>query len=129
MPKLVLAGVLFLHGVSDNGFCDLIVDVIAPILRMRVKTLRLATFGITPVENASAPGKSSTTDTERDRSEHHFSLERWAYKCYAPSQPELSILKITLALHTQLEWHSHPMPGAAYIVAGELTLERKRDGK
>jgi quercetin dioxygenase-like cupin family protein len=28
-----------------------------------------------------------------------------------------------------MEWHSHPMPSAAYIVAGELTLERKRDGK
>ena len=39
------------------------------------------------------------------------------------------MLKITLAPHTELEWHSHPMPSAAYIVAGELTLERKRDGK
>jgi hypothetical protein len=26
---------------------------------------------------------------------------------------------------TELEWHSHPIPSAAYIVAGELTLERK----
>ena len=39
------------------------------------------------------------------------------------------MLKITLAPHTQLEWHSHSMPSAAYIVDGELTLERKRDGK
>ena len=31
--------------------------------------------------------------------------------------------------HTELEWHSHPMPSAAYIVGGELTLERKKDGK
>jgi quercetin dioxygenase-like cupin family protein len=37
--------------------------------------------------------------------------------------------KIALAPHTQLEWHSHPMPSAAYIVAGELTIERKKDGK
>src|SRR5215469_6209058 len=50
-------------------------------------------------------------------------------KSYPPGQPELSILKITLALHTQLEWHSHPMPSGAYIVAGELTFERKRHGK
>jgi quercetin dioxygenase-like cupin family protein len=51
------------------------------------------------------------------------------YKSYPPGQPELSILKITIAPHTQLEWHSHPMPNAAYIVSGELTLERKKDGK
>ena len=51
------------------------------------------------------------------------------YKSYPAGQPELSILKITLAPHTELEWHSHPMPNAAYIVCGELTLERKKDGK
>lgn len=51
------------------------------------------------------------------------------YKSYPPGQPELSMLKITLAPHTQLEWHSHPMPSAAYIVSGELTLERQKDGK
>ena len=50
-------------------------------------------------------------------------------KSYPPGQPELSILKIILAPHAQLEWHSHPMPSAAYIVSGELTLERQKDGK
>jgi hypothetical protein len=33
------------------------------------------------------------------------------------------------AAHTELEWHSHPIPNAAYIVSGEPTLERKKDGK
>ena len=51
------------------------------------------------------------------------------YKSYPPGAPELSILKITLPPHSKLEWHSHPIPSAAYIVAGELTLERKTDGK
>jgi quercetin dioxygenase-like cupin family protein len=51
------------------------------------------------------------------------------YKSYPPGQPELSVLKITLQPHTKLEWHSHPIPSAAYIVAGELTVERKEDGK
>jgi quercetin dioxygenase-like cupin family protein len=51
------------------------------------------------------------------------------YKSYLPGQPELSILKITLPPHAQLQWHSHPMPSAAYIVSGELTIERKKDGK
>jgi quercetin dioxygenase-like cupin family protein len=38
-------------------------------------------------------------------------------------------MRITLAPHTELEWHSHPIPSAAYVVAGELTVERKKDGK
>jgi quercetin dioxygenase-like cupin family protein len=51
------------------------------------------------------------------------------YQSYPSGHPEPSVLKITLAPHTQLEWHCHPTPSAAYIVAGELTLERKKDGK
>jgi quercetin dioxygenase-like cupin family protein len=51
------------------------------------------------------------------------------YKSYPRGRPELSVLKITLQPHTKLEWHSHPIPSAAYIVAGELTLEREKDGQ
>lgn len=51
------------------------------------------------------------------------------YASYPSGQPELSVLKITVPPHTILEWHTHSMPSAAYIVAGELTLERKRDGR
>jgi quercetin dioxygenase-like cupin family protein len=51
------------------------------------------------------------------------------YKSYPSGRPELSILKITVPPHTKLEWHSHPMPSAAYLVSGELRLERKKDGK
>jgi len=129
MPKLVLAGVLLLHGIIDNVFCDLIVDVIAPISRRSVETLRLITFGIRPVEKASAPEDHQPLIQKGILLSTSSSWDGEPYKCYPPSQPELSILKITLAPHTQLERHSHPMPSAAYIVAGELTLERKRDGK
>ena len=51
------------------------------------------------------------------------------YKSYPSGQPVLSILKITVPPHTKLEWHGHPMPSAAYLVSGELTLERKKDGE
>jgi quercetin dioxygenase-like cupin family protein len=51
------------------------------------------------------------------------------YKSYSAGKPELTILKIIIAPHTKLEWHSHPIPNAAYILSGELTLKRKRDGK
>src|SRR5215469_1236973 len=129
MPKVLVVDVLLLHGVTDNGFCDLIVDVIALISRRSVETLRLVTFGITPVEKASAPGNHQPLIQKEILLSTSSSWDGEPYKCYPLIQPELSILKITLAPHTQLKWHSHPMPSAAYNVAGELTLERKRDGK
>jgi quercetin dioxygenase-like cupin family protein len=30
---------------------------------------------------------------------------------------------------TTLAWHEHPMPNAAYMLSGELTVEKKSDGK
>src|SRR5262249_11270724 len=46
------------------------------------------------------------------------------YKSYSSGQPLLSILRITVPPHTKLEWHGHPMPSAAYLVSGELTVEQ-----
>ena len=50
------------------------------------------------------------------------------YKNYPPGDPELSILRITIPPHTRLAWHEHPMPNAAYILSGTLTIEKKDDG-
>jgi quercetin dioxygenase-like cupin family protein len=49
------------------------------------------------------------------------------YKAYPTGQPQLTILKYTIAPHTTMKWHSHPVPNAGYILSGELTVE-KQDG-
>ena len=49
------------------------------------------------------------------------------YTRYPDGPPQLSVLRISIAPHTALEWHFHPMPNAGYVLSGELTLE-KRDG-
>src|SRR6516225_1479570 len=51
------------------------------------------------------------------------------YKSYPSGQPVLSMLRITVPPHSKLEWHGRPTPSAAYLLSGELTLERKKDGK
>jgi quercetin dioxygenase-like cupin family protein len=50
------------------------------------------------------------------------------YNAYPAGQPEITVMKISIAPHTALEWHTHPMPSAAYVLSGDLTVE-KRDGK
>jgi quercetin dioxygenase-like cupin family protein len=47
------------------------------------------------------------------------------YVSYPSGRPQITILKITIAPHTTMKWHSHPLPNAGYILSGELTIERE----
>jgi quercetin dioxygenase-like cupin family protein len=47
------------------------------------------------------------------------------YKAYPTGQPQLSVLKVTLAPHTTMKWHTHPVPNAGYVLSGEITAETK----
>jgi quercetin dioxygenase-like cupin family protein len=51
------------------------------------------------------------------------------YSAYPKGTPQLSILRITIAPHTALAWHTHPMPNAAYVLSGILTVEKKSTGE
>lgn len=50
------------------------------------------------------------------------------YEPYPEGQPQLTILEITIPPHTALPWHHHPVPNAAYVVSGELTIEDRQSG-
>ena len=52
-----------------------------------------------------------------------------AYRAYPEGVPELTVLRITVPARAELGWHTHPMPTAAYIVSGEITLETKSGQK
>lgn len=49
------------------------------------------------------------------------------YTAYPAGQPELTMLRIRIPADTTLNWHTHPIPNAAYVVSGELHVET-RDG-
>src|SRR4051812_49206728 len=51
-----------------------------------------------------------------------------SYQAYPKGTPELSVLRITIPADSQLKWHTHPMPNAAYIVSGEITVEEPSGG-
>lgn len=106
----------------------MIVGVITDVRMGDVPVLVISIFVLALFQQATAKDDQSVVHAEA-LLRASSSWDGEPYKSYPPGQPELSILKITLAPHTQLEWHSHPMPSAAYVVAGELTIERKKDGK
>jgi quercetin dioxygenase-like cupin family protein len=51
------------------------------------------------------------------------------YIRYPDGAPELTTLRITIPPRTELPWHTHPMPNVAYVLSGELTVERREGGK
>ncbi len=51
------------------------------------------------------------------------------YPAYPSGQPQLTMLKLTIAPHTTLPWHTHPEPNAGYILSGSLTVQDRESGK
>jgi quercetin dioxygenase-like cupin family protein len=51
------------------------------------------------------------------------------YTHYPTGQVQLTTLKVTLAPHTALPWHTHPFPNVVYVLSGTLTLHDKASGK
>lgn len=129
MAKSLLAGLFLLHGMIANRVSDAVADVIAQISTRNLAVLVTVTLAFALLREATARENRQRAVKSEALLRTASSWDGEPYKSYPSGQPQLSILKITLAPRTELEWHSHPMPNAAYIVSGELTLERKRDGK
>jgi quercetin dioxygenase-like cupin family protein len=51
------------------------------------------------------------------------------YTHYPAGQPQLTMIKLTLAPHTALPWHTHPYPNVVYVLSGSLTLHDRETGK
>jgi hypothetical protein len=51
------------------------------------------------------------------------------YTHYPAGLPQLTTIKLTIAPHTALPWHTHPFPNVVYVLSGTLTLQDKASGK
>jgi len=112
-----------------NRLGDLVIRVIAQTSTRSVETLLVVTLAVTLAQKAAAQENRQPAVRTQILLSAGSSWDGEPYRSYPSGSPKLSVLKIILAPPTQLEWHSHPMPSAAYIVAGELTFERKNDGE
>lgn len=50
------------------------------------------------------------------------------YGSYPAGEPELTLARIVIPANSALDWHTHPMPNAGYIVRGELTVVQHSTG-
>jgi len=97
-------------------------------LRISALLLFLAVASFTPLLAQNAPLKVQPGQREvllqTDKS--------WngkQYTHYPTGQVQLTTLKVTLAPHTALPWHTHPFPNVVYVLSGTLTLHDKASGK
>lgn len=51
------------------------------------------------------------------------------YVVYPYGQPELTTVRMTIPAHSELPWHTHDMPNAAYLLSGHLTVEDRETGQ
>lgn len=51
------------------------------------------------------------------------------YTHYPTGQPQLTTIRLTIAPHTALPWHTHPFPNVVYVLSGTLTLHDRAGGK
>ena len=94
-------------------------------------TLFLAGFltAVTSIAVAQeAPAKVATAQRETLlQTTQSWNGKRYSH--YPTGQPQLTALKVTIAPHTSLPWHSHPIPNAVYVLSGTLTLHDRASGK
>ena len=51
------------------------------------------------------------------------------YDRYPTGQPQLTVLRITIPPNTALHWHRHPVISVGYVLAGNLTIEKRDTGE
>ena len=97
-----------------------------PPIAMRKRSVfaAIALASFLPCSAAAAENKSSAIQVQT-LTQSTSSWDGTPYKAYPAGQPQITILKFTIAPHTTMQWHSHPLPNAAYILSGDLTVEKK----
>ncbi|KAA1190166.1 cupin domain-containing protein [Photorhabdus heterorhabditis] len=101
-------------------------------MRLSIQTLSLFftsfAFLITPFFTQAHSSNTAGINVEK-LLETEKSWDGVPYQGYPKGTPQLSVLKITIAPNTSLDWHQHPIPNAAYVLNGVLTAEKKSSGE
>ncbi|MEN8617843.1 cupin domain-containing protein [Shewanella baltica] len=85
-------------------------------------------FLITPFTTSAQNTDTAGINVEK-LLETEQSWDGVVYKEYPKGTPQLSVLRITVAPNTSLAWHEHPIPNAAYVLSGILTVEKRSTGE
>jgi quercetin dioxygenase-like cupin family protein len=92
---------------------------------MRTIAAVLISTGLLAGQAAKAPSHSPNPLQVKTLLQTDKAWDDKPYTTYPSGNPQLSVLQITIPPHTTMEWHRHPIPNAAYVVSGELNVEKQ----
>jgi quercetin dioxygenase-like cupin family protein len=98
------------------------------------KSIFISLFSITfsSCDNSSSDDEKSEYSDKIESTTLLKTTKSWdetLYTNYPSGQPEITVLKIAVPPNQALDWHKHPVINAAYVLKGEIEVERKSDGK
>ena len=103
------------------------------MMKMKALAILVAAIGvgiaIFPTLQAKSPEPTVQTAQREVLLQEQKSWNGTLYQPYSKGQPELTMLKLTIAPHTALPWHSHPVPNAGYVLSGSITIHDRVSGK
>jgi quercetin dioxygenase-like cupin family protein len=88
---------------------------------------RLAIVILWPLLLAAQSGSSNVTSEILLRAS--ASWNGTPYVAYPNGRPQLTVVKVSVPAHGQLPWHMHPIPNAAYVESGDITVEDQHGTK
>ena len=92
---------------------------------MRTIAAVLIATGFLGVQAARAPEPAANPLQVQTLLQTDKAWDDKPYTAYPAGHPQLSMLRITIPPHTTMEWHRHPAPNAAYVVSGNLKVEKQ----
>jgi len=99
------------------------------ILRWLLLTIPTLCLGQT-VRAEDHPGGQAVAAGQRDvLLQADRSWNGTPYTRYPSGQPQLTLIRLRIAPHTALPWHTHPYPNAGYVLSGALTIQDRDSGK
>ncbi|KZN16982.1 cupin [Pseudomonas fluorescens] len=97
---------------------------------MTTFTLKILLTALTALVLSGCTTTPPSTEIEREiLLQSSKSWDSTPYIRYPDAAPELTVLKLTIPANSKLSWHTHPIPNAAYILSGELTVEDRNSGQ
>lgn len=99
------------------------------MLRMQILAAACGLVMTADVARAELPAPNIQTAKKETLLQAEQAWNGAAYTRYPAGRPQLTMIKLTVAPHSALPWHSHPVPNAGYILSGSLTVQERASGK
>lgn len=96
---------------------------------MHIINRTLALVAVAASLSGAGSGQTMRTGKKETLLQSDHSWLGTKYGSYPKGAAQLTVLKVTIAPHSALPWHTHSFPNAGYVLSGTLTVQDKASGR